>query len=404
LNNPILLNDDIMNYHHTDEEGEQLIPTSGYTSEAIFRQEIENLFGRCWNFAGMADDIPEPGDYQCVQAGNYPLLVVRDLNGQIRAFHNICRHRGMAFLEGCGKAERGFQCPYHGWRYKLDGRLNVVPQKNELFPDINKSGLGLHAASVGEFRGLLFVHPESSPKESFDNFLAELEPRIGPHQPDQMVEIGRHRYEFRSNWKITLENYLDGYHKLHLHQHSIPVLDHKGLQWDGCGRHILVDEPIHPKHHGWVFRTYGIEPSMLVPGVDPETFGGSFHVIFPNLGWAALPHTWSTFYPVPTSADRTIVEVRIRVMPNAVETMKAQKAGRALPAGNEQQLVTLEDCEEHPLVSGNSMFEDMWACQQMQRGFNSPLFEVGALARKFESMLTFQQRNLLDFVDYNQGK
>lgn len=87
-----------MNYHHTDEQGEQLIPASGYTSEATFRQENDNLFGRCWNFSGMADDIPEPGDYQCVQAGNYPLLVVRDLNGQIRAFHNICRHRGMAFL------------------------------------------------------------------------------------------------------------------------------------------------------------------------------------------------------------------------------------------------------------------------------------------------------------------
>jgi len=91
----------------------------------------------------MTDDTPWAGDYQCVQLGKYPVVVVRDVDGQIQAFHHLCRHRGLVFMEGCGKAEREVRCPFHGWHHKLDGRMRAVPQVDELYPGMNKSELSL---------------------------------------------------------------------------------------------------------------------------------------------------------------------------------------------------------------------------------------------------------------------
>ena len=87
-------------YHRRTEEAHQLIPPEGYTQSAYFEQELDALFSRYWLYAGMTDDLVAPGDYVTVQAGRYPLFVVRGNDGELRAFHNHCRHRGTQFLEG----------------------------------------------------------------------------------------------------------------------------------------------------------------------------------------------------------------------------------------------------------------------------------------------------------------
>ena len=389
-----------MNHHQATEDGQQLIPRTGYTTETYFKREMEFLFSRYWNFVGMADDIPNPGDYQCVQAGHYPLVMVRDTEGEIRGFHNVCTHRGMQLVEGAGSSLKGFTCPYHSWFFKLDGRLKVVPQQAALFPDIDKSNLGLLSASVGLFRGMVFIHPDSSPTEDFHEFVAELESKIGPHRPDEMVEISRKRYEFRANWKIVVENYMDSYHLFYLHGKTLPILDHKQLHWFATGRHVLVYEPVHQKHKDWLHETWGVTATECVPGIDPKSYGGGFHMFFPNIGWSEMAHSWSTFHAIPVAVDRTIVESRTRVMPAAFEKMKNTPAYQDRGGDSGEHPVTLEGLDMHPTESGNSMFEDMWACQQMQKGFQSPVAQVSALARKYESMLSFHQRNVLDFVSY----
>jgi len=390
-----------MNYHQATEDGEQLIPPIGYTSDSCFQRELDFLFSRSWNFAGMADDIPNPGDYRCVQAGRYPLVIVRDNEANIRAFHNICRHRGVQFLEASGNSLKGFTCPYHEWFYRLDGRLRAVPRQDVLFPKIDKSRLGLLPASVGVFRGLVFVHPDESPDEDFAAFIADLELRVGPHHPDQMVEISGTRSEFRANWKVVVENHIDTYHLSYLHDRTAAIYDHQQYEWSATGRHGIVHRQIDKKHKDWLYKAHGLTAEECVPGVDPETYGGTGHIIFPNLGWVGMAHLLRTFHIVPVAVDRTIVETRDRVMPAAVEQVNASPVYVARSKLSEgRRLITIEDSYKHPTESGDVMFQDMWVCQQVQKGLHSPAFRVGALARKLESMITFHQRNVLDFVSY----
>jgi Rieske 2Fe-2S family protein len=305
----------------------------------------------------------------------------------------------MRLLEGAGSSLKGFTCPYHRWFFKLDGWLKIVPQQAALFPSLDRSKCGLRPASVGVFRGMVFVHPDESPAENFNSFLADLDAKIGPHRPDGMVEIARQRFEFRANWKIVVENYMDSYHLFYLHERTLPMFDHKELEWRAAGRHVLVYEPVHRKYKDWLSLTYGVTAGGCVPGVDPECYGGEFHMLFPNIGWAAMAHTWSTFHAVPMAADRTMVESRTRATPAALEQMKkAPRFADRFRGGG--KIFTLEDSETHPLQSNDSMLEDMWACEQMQKGLASPAARIGPLARKYESMLAFHQRNLLDFVNY----
>ena len=123
-------------------------------------------------------------------------------------------------------------------------------------------------------------------------------------------------------------------------------------------------------------------------------------MFFPTIGWVGMAHSWSTFHVIPQSVDRTIVESRVRVMPDAVDQMKESRRYKSRFNSGHIQLVTFEDAPKHAMETDNLMFEDMWACRQMQRAINSPSYRVGAMARKFESTMTFYQRNVLDFVSY----
>ena len=391
-------------YHQRTEDAHQLIPPRGYTDARYFELEQDLLFGRTWMYAGMVDDVLQPGDYLTVQAGRFPLAIVRGQDGKLRAFHNLCRHRGTQFLEGCGNSERGLQCPYHKWFYELDGRLKAVPREDLLFPSVRKEDLGLMPASLGEFRGMLFIHPDENPNESWSDFCADLELKVGPHHPDKMVETGRSRHLFPANWKLVAENYMDAYHLFYLHERSAATFDHERFDWDTAGRHFLFYEPVVEKYKDWADKVYGDKYLGVVPGTDPETYGGTFHMLFPTIGWVGMAHSWSTFHIIPQSVDSTIVESRVRVMPEAQEAMKASRRYEERFNKGDDAVVTLADCPTHPTESDNLMFEDMWACQQMQRAMGSPAYQVGAMARTFESTMTFYQRNILDFVSYSANE
>ncbi len=389
-----------MQYHQRTEEAHQLIPARGYTHAEYYERELDQLFSRFWNFAGMTDDVPDAGDFMCVQAGRFPLVVVRGDDQELRAFHNICRHRGTQFLEETGSSPRGLQCPYHKWFYTLAGELKAVPRQDPLFPTVDKTQLGLMPASIGVFRGMIFVHPDENPLEDWKAFSADLELKAGPHRPDKMVEVGRSRHLFEANWKLVAENYMDAYHLFYLHEKSAATFDHERFDWDTAGRHYLFYEPVVEKYKDWATKVYGDKNIGVVPGTNPETYGGTFHMFFPTIGWVGMAHSWSTFHVIPQSVDRTIVESRVRVMPDAVDQMEASPRYKSRFNSGEIDLVTLDDAPKHPMQTDNLMFEDMWACRQMQRAMNSPAYRVGAMARKFESTMTFYQRNVMDFVSY----
>ena len=123
-------------------EAKQALPIDAYLSQDWFEVEKTALFGRTWNYVGFTFDIPEPGDYLTVQAGPYPLFVMRDRDGEIKAFHNSCRHRGTRMLTGSGKVKGTIVCPYHSWTYAWMAACAVSPGKKNCSPILIKAVWG----------------------------------------------------------------------------------------------------------------------------------------------------------------------------------------------------------------------------------------------------------------------
>ena len=216
----------------------QRLPREAYTCPRWFARERRDLFGRSWACAGIADDLPEPGDYATVLAGNYPLFVLRDDRGGLRAFHNLCRHRGTELVEGSGRLDGArIVCPYHRWTYGLDGGLRAVSMRARCFPGLEVGDYALLPAALGEFKGLLFAHPD--PDADFGDWRSDLERVAWPHRFDRMRAAAETTYEIRCNWKVFFENAIDGYHLAYLHDRTLggpPA--HRNL-WEAHGRHLV---------------------------------------------------------------------------------------------------------------------------------------------------------------------
>src|SRR3954469_17478934 len=128
-----------------------------YLEPEVVRLEQEAIFERTWQLAGHVSDLRESGSYLTTDVVDQPVLVVRDHDDEIRAFRNVCRHRGSRLLSGSGSCGKAIRCLYHGWTYKTDGRLIGVPEGREI-PDLDKTSLGLHQVRVEVFCGLIFVN------------------------------------------------------------------------------------------------------------------------------------------------------------------------------------------------------------------------------------------------------
>jgi phenylpropionate dioxygenase-like ring-hydroxylating dioxygenase large terminal subunit len=390
----------------------QLLPALAYTSESWFQREREELFAKTWTFAGMAEDVSAPGDYITLECGNAALVVLRDLNGRLRAFHNVCRHRGARLLEGSGNIQRGLiSCFYHKWTYNLKGELQLasVPYQQELFPCLDKSLYGLHHAKVAAWKGLLFVHPDPD-AISLEDWLAEIPEKLGPfkpaqerlHDPEELVEVSDIVYRVRANWKIVTENFIDGYHLPLLHSVSLGDGDFMRQKWRPAGRHQAFYRPLKPDIDK--DRSYADpDESMPVIAGIPADYGFSYQWLFPNVALSQTAYTWSTFHVIPVSAGASLVRTRVRAMKlEGSSKMNVVDAGE-LPAhiasakGFNLSGSRLQIGPVHALESNNVMLEDIYACEKVQEGMGSSAFSVGPLS-KWEAPLTFFQSQILDFV------
>lgn len=371
----------------------QLLPNAAYTSEDWFRREQRQLFRKSWTFAAMADDL-SPGDYLTTEVGGQPVILLRDREGELRAFHNVCRHRLSRLLEGRGKLNRAITCFYHGWSYDLTGALAAVPQEKKRFQEIDKSCLGLVPVGVGEWRGLVFLNPDPG-AESLSAWLGGLDSRCGPHRPEELVEIADVRYRHRANWKVLIENFMDGYHLVPLHGRSLPDGDFSTLRFVSEGRHWTNTRDA---KEGWVS---GNELLPKILGVPPD-FGANYHLIFPNLCVFETATTWMTFHAIPISPGVADAHVRIRAHRDALKAKVQAPVDESRPlhpailhakgpyAG---MRVNLPDV--HPLESLSVMMEDIYACEAMQQGLESDVSEIGAMC-DLEAPIAFFQQRLLD--------
>jgi Rieske 2Fe-2S family protein len=291
-----------------------LLPTHAYTSREWFDTEQASLFERCWAFAAMASDLRDIGDYVTVDVGRVPLVVVRSEHG-LSAFHNLCRHRGARLLDGQGNAGRTISCFYHRWRYSLDGRLTGVPQPDQ-FPDLCSDELGLMPASVAEVRGMVFVHADPEPPVALHDWLGDVVAALGATDPGALHRLPVERHDLRANWKLFVENHIDGYHLWHLHARSIRGLDHRRQQFRSPGRHWIFDEP--PTSEG-TYPDAAITGVPLLPTTPPGGFGSVVMLAFPNLGIAVGATFFSVIHAIPLEPTLTRIELHTHIAPMSAD-------------------------------------------------------------------------------------
>ncbi|MBT8467947.1 MAG: aromatic ring-hydroxylating dioxygenase subunit alpha, partial [Deltaproteobacteria bacterium] len=193
-------------------------PVTAYTDQARLESEQRLLRSLPIPVAHVSQ-LRSPGSCLVHDALGVPLLITRNREGALRAMLNVCRHRGTRLLEDSGfcKVRKGFQCRYHGWVYDLDGTLDQIPRE-ELFPSLDKTALNLRTLPVAERFGFIWVVATPAGEYDFDAFLDPLEPDLGPLNLENHVVFRRATTTARTNWKIVMEAFLDGYHVRHLHK------------------------------------------------------------------------------------------------------------------------------------------------------------------------------------------
>ena len=201
-----------------------------YRSHLVFERELEHLVFKSWLYALHSSEIPNKGDYQIIEIGEDAIIVVRGEDGEIRAMHNICRHRGARVCEGPSGNRKTFVCPYHGWVYELDGSLKAA-RETHVMPNFDKSKLGLKPVRCVEYMGLVFINCDPNAGD----LLAALEPLqepLGAYDLAHAKVAHRQTYRVDANWKLVLENYLECYHCATSHRayarlHTLKDLEEK---------------------------------------------------------------------------------------------------------------------------------------------------------------------------------
>lgn len=184
---------------------------SYYTSPAIYQQELERIFYDQWLCAGRGDQIGPPGSFVQCEIGSESVLIVRGSDDRLRAFHNICRHRGSRLCRQTqGRLAHSIQCHYHAWTYALDGRLIGAPHMSE-DRTFDKEQFGLLPVHLREWEGFVFINLGGDPTP-FDVHFAPLMGKFARWQLPRLREAGAIDYEVAANWKLIFENYNECYH------------------------------------------------------------------------------------------------------------------------------------------------------------------------------------------------
>ena len=257
-----------------------------YMDPEVFELEVDRIFGRAWLFVGHASQVPNPGDYVATELGRQPVVMVRHRDDTIRVLLNRCTHRGAKVVnERSGNASR-LTCLYHGWNYDTDGALLAVPMPEGCAAGFDVKNFGLaRVPRTGEYRGFVFASMAAR-GPSFEEHIGPMKANIDDlvdRAPDGKLALdaGMHRYVYRGNWKLQVENVLDSYHVPFSHastvnrkgeQFSRREGDEKGAQvvdqnrtadaWKGRRSYIVGNG------HGWTSNTSLDDSKRSSPAFD----------------------------------------------------------------------------------------------------------------------------------------
>jgi len=333
------------------------LPASWYFDSSVLEQERRAVFGREWLFVGHRRGLSEPGDYLACDVAGWCLVVVVDDDGELRAHHNVCRHRAGPLVHAGRGRVPSLVCRYHGWAYGLDGRLRSARDFGAA-DGFDPEHVALPGASVDEWRGLVFVNlglDRAVPPliEALGTFADECE----PYPIEELVPTHEAQHDLACNWKTYADNYLEGYH--------IPLV-HPALSKEIDVKRYVVDVD---ERDRWVRHS--------APARDGAVSSGRWLWRWPNLALNLCPDAMNVerYDPVAPSRTRLRYSYSFRRPDDRVANDAVVRASSQVTA------------------------EDMAICESVQRNLEGGTYDTGWLSPRHEAGVAAFQRWVREAVD-----
>ena len=284
------------------------LPAWAYQSEALLDLEYKRLILTSWQFACHVSQVQNAGDYVTLNMMRDSVIVIRGREGELRAFKNVCRHRGARLLDGSGNCKGPIVCPYHGWNYTHEGALRALPA-SKTFPGLDRARFGLDPVELEVFHGLVFVRVIAG-GPSIKEMWGPYSDLIAPYQLEKLRSAGPVMTEvWNCNWKTAVDNNLENYHVPIGHPGYHRMLDNDLVgfmnEYGVAGsRSVLRDEPSPNRTE----RTYQRLAPEVLTDLDPQTRRTWFFFTMPpNIGIDIYPDSMDVFQILPRTATTCTV-------------------------------------------------------------------------------------------------
>ena len=259
-----------------------------FTSDEIFHLERERIFHRSWLVAGHVSQLASLGSFFLFELDRESVMVVRGTDGEIRAFHNLCRHRGSRLCgDPSGVLGKAIQCPYHAWTYGLDGALRAAPNMTEVH-GFDKGDWSLLPVALAEWQGLLFVNLAADPVP-FAEALPGLAGKFAEWRLPELRSVHQSVYEVEANWKLFFHNYSECYHCLGVHPHLNKLIPYRNTEND-LDEGPVLGGPMWMTDPEGSMTIGGARCAVPFPGLTPEQAGRVYYyTVFPSAFLSFLP-------------------------------------------------------------------------------------------------------------------
>ncbi len=328
------------------------IPASWYVDPQVAELEKLHVFSTTWQLVARTGQLQKPGEFVTARLAGEPVVVIRGADGTLRAFYNVCRHHAAAVVtQPCGQASI-LQCPYHGWKYGLDGSLKGTPEFDGV-EGFDRSEYGLVPVRVDTWECFVFVNldPQAAP---LHKFLGGLIGRVAPLGIGKLDYFDRKTYDIHCNWKVFVDNYLDGgYHVPYLHKALSSVLDYKQYTIENEDRYCLQSSPMVASNED------------AATGATRKGDRAWYFWQYPNLMINCYEGYMDTNYVIPVDADHCSVIFDFYF--SDVSESRREFNAQSVNVGNRVQ------------------DEDLGICEDVQRGLKSRAYGAGRLSVRREA-------------------
>ncbi len=348
------------------------LPNAAYTDDAFLEREKERFFRGGWVCVGFGHEVPNAGDAVPKDVFGSPVVLVRNRDGAINAFHNVCSHRGARVLTEPCKAQPTLRCPYHSWAYSHDGELVATPHAGghnvNSVPEWDKTDLGLRRVRSGTWHDWVFVNL-SGDAEPLDDYLAPIKEFVAGYDLGALRVGGRHVFRAKANWKLLIENGAESYHLPWVHP-QITTAKKLDDHFDVIGERLI----------GQGYKSAATKLGAGLPGypnlpADKEGAAG-FVLLFPTFKFVIMQNHLLCLVFTPIAPDETEQSVTYYFVGDGADAAEHQ-------AARDQVYAYFKEIYE----------QDLAICEEMQRGRYSSGFDGGRFAPAWDAaVLRFHQQ------------